>query len=175
MPNTPAMNNPCQTTRTRPWSRSRIVLFFVVLFGLGGCAISTPFPKWDNKPPSSSEEALVLVLTRIVVNTEQREEFDRQTKRVIDSIRTQPGLIGFSARRELFGNQGWTLSVWANDQARADFVRSAVHQEAITKSAPAIVNIELKRLTLPREKLPANWAQALALLNDPADRRTYGQ
>lgn len=146
-----------------------------MLFGLGGCAISTPFPNWGSKPPAISEEALVLVLTHIVVNTEQREEFDRQTKRVIDSMRSQPGLIGFSARRELFGNQGWTLSVWANEQARADFVRSAVHQEAIAKSAPAIVTIELKRLTLPREKLPANWAQALALLNDPADKRTYGK
>lgn len=44
---------------------------------------------------------MVLVLTHIVVNTEPREEFDRQTKAVIDSIRSQPGLIGFSARREL--------------------------------------------------------------------------
>ena len=116
-----------------------------------------------------------MVLTHILVNTQQREEFDRQTKRVIDSIRNQPGVMGFSARRELFGNQGRTLSVWASDQARADFVRSSVHQEAIAKSAPAIVSIELKHLTLARKKLPENWTSALTLLNDPANRQTYGQ
>jgi heme-degrading monooxygenase HmoA len=155
--------------------RSPLILLIVLMLGLGGCAISTPFPQWEAKPSASNEDAVVLVLTRIVVNTEKREEFDRQTSRVLDSIRSQPGLIGFSARRELFGNQGWTLSAWASDDARAQFVRSTVHQEAIAKSAPAIVSIELKRLTMARNKLPANWTQALALLDDPADRRSYGK
>ena len=67
------------------------------------------------------------------------------------------------------------MSVWASDADRAVFVRSAVHQEAIAKSAPAVVNIQLKRLSLKREDVPAGWPRALELLAEPSDLRTYGQ
>ena len=67
------------------------------------------------------------------------------------------------------------MSVWASDADRAGFVRSAVHQEAIAKSAPAVVNIQLKRLSLARKDVPAGWPRALELLAEPGDLRTYGQ
>jgi heme-degrading monooxygenase HmoA len=142
---------------------------------LGGCAISTPYPRLSAAPPASAEDTVVLVLTRIVVDVDRRDEFDRQTKRVIDSMPQHPGLIGFSARRQLFGSEAWTMSVWASDEARAAFVRSSVHQQAMRQSQPAIVGVELKRLSLPRQQLPGNWAQALALLDQPEGRRSYEQ
>jgi heme-degrading monooxygenase HmoA len=86
---------------------------------------------------------------------------------------TQPGLIGYSARRELFGSEAWTMSVWASDAARARFVRSAVHQEAIAKSEPAIVTVRLKRLNMARKDVPRDWAGVLALLAQPGNERLY--
>ena len=140
---------------------------------LGGCAISTPFERIKAAAENQAGEKVVLVLTRIVIDTRQRAEFDRQTRRVIDSMPTHPGLVGYSARRELFGDVGWTLSVWESDEARERFGRSAVHQEAIAKSRPATVTVEFKRLTLARKDLPANWEQALKLLDDPEGLRSY--
>lgn len=115
----------------------------------------------------------MLVLTRVVVDAAQRTEFDRQTNRVIESMPTQPGLIGFSARRQLFGETGWTMSIWIDDEARKRFVVSEVHQQAIARSLPALKVVELKRLALRRDELPTDWTQAIALLSQPEGLRSY--
>jgi heme-degrading monooxygenase HmoA len=151
----------------------RLAVAVSVMSLLTGCAISTPFPRLQSAASESGKQEVVLVLTRIVVDSQNRAEFDRQTSRVIDSMPSQPGLMGFSARRELFGKQGWTMSVWASQEARAQFVRSAVHQEAIAKSKSAIVTVELKRLTMPRDELPKNWTEAIQKLDEPGNLRNY--
>ena len=161
-----------QTAFSRMASRALMALAVVPL--LGACAISTPFPRLKMSG-AGADDQVVVVLTHIVVDSNQRSEFDRQTRRVIDSLPSHSGMLGYSARRQIFGNEAWTMSMWASDADRAGFVRSAVHQEAIAKSAPAIVNIQLKRLSLTRKDVPAGWPRALELLAQPSDLRTYGQ
>lgn len=145
-----------------------------VLIGalLSGCALSTPFPR-GAASSGAATDPVVLVLTRVVVNTEQRAEFDRQTNRVIAAMSSHPGLIGFSARRQVFGDTGWTMSIWINDEARTRFVQSEIHQQAIARSLSALVTVELKRLTVARNELPRDWAEAIALLSLPEGRRNY--
>jgi heme-degrading monooxygenase HmoA len=144
-----------------------------LLVWLNGCAIGTPWPRLPAASPEQAEEQVVLVLTHVAVDTKQRREFDRQNSRVLASMGSHPGLIGYAARRQLFGDQGWTMSVWANDQARAAFVRSAVHREAIARSMPALRTVELKRVTVARKDLPADWDQVLRMLAEPEGRRNY--
>lgn len=136
---------------------------------LKSCTVGLPVPQVT----ADAEAPVVLVVTRVVVDTAQRAEFDRQTRRVMASMDQHPGLLGYAARRELFGNQGWTMSVWTDDASRAAFVRSAVHREAIARSLPALITVELKRLTVPRTELPADWDAVLRLLADPDGRRNY--
>lgn len=161
-----------QTAFSRMASRALMALAVVPL--LGACAISTPFPRLKMSG-AGADDQVVVVLTHIVVDSNQRSEFDRQTRRVIDSLPSHSGMLGYSARRQIFGNEAWTMSMWASDADRAGFVRSAVHQEAIAKSAPDIVNIQLKRLSLTRKDVSAGWPRALELLAEPGDLRTYGQ
>ena len=167
--------SPALPPGSRPFTLSlRTLLMAAGLSALAGaCALSTPFPRIDRAVAGEADDAVVLVLTHIVVDGTRRDEFDRQTRRVIDSMATQPGLIGYSARREVFGNEAWTMSVWASDAARARFVRSAVHQEAIAKSEPAIVTVRLKRLNMARKDVPRDWAEALMLLAQPGNERLY--
>ena len=148
-------------------------LFAALTLMLNACAISTPWPRPTPANANVADESVVLVLTRVVVDPAQRAEFDRQNSLVMASMTTQPGLIGYSARRQLFGNEGWTMSVWVNDEARAAFVRSAVHREAISKGLPAVQTVEFKRLAVKRKDLPADWDQVLRLLADPEGRRNY--
>lgn len=136
---------------------------------LKACTIGLPVPQIAAR----ADETVVLVLTRVVVDTKQRAEFDRQNRRVMDSMSRHPGLLGYAARRELFGDQGWTMSVWVDDEARAAFVRAAVHREAIARSMPALVAVELKRLTVARKDLPTDWDAVLRLIADPEGRRSY--
>jgi hypothetical protein len=77
-----------------------------------------------------------------------------------DNVR-HSGMLAYSASRQIFCNEAWAMSVLASDEDRAGFVRSAVHQEAIAKSSPAIVSIQLKRLTLSRKDAPMGWPRAL--------------
>jgi heme-degrading monooxygenase HmoA len=139
---------------------------------LGGCAIGMPVPKVPAEAVAA-DDVVVLVLTRVVIDSAQRSEFDRQNSRVMASMAEQPGLLGYAARKQLFGNQGWTMSVWENDDARAAFVRSTTHREAIARSLPALQAVELKRLEVPRKDLPADWDAVLRLLADPQGRRSY--
>jgi heme-degrading monooxygenase HmoA len=140
---------------------------------LQGCVIGTPCPRLSAPSPEQAQESVVLVLTHVAVDTQQRREFDRQNSRVLASMGSHPGLIGFAARRQLFGDQGWTMSVWSSEEARAAFVRSAVHREAVARSMPALRTVELKRLTVARKDLPADWDQVLRMLADPEGRRNY--
>lgn len=169
--------SPALPPGSRPFTLSlRTLLMAAGLSALAGaCALSTPFPRIDRAVAGEADDAVVLVLTHIVVDGTRRDEFDRQTRCVIDSMATQPGLIGYSARREVFGNEAWTMSVWASDAARARFVRSAVHQEAIAKSEPAIVTVRLKRLNMTRKDVPRDWAAALELLAQPGNERLYAK
>lgn len=146
-----------------------VALLSALTMLLKACAVGLPVPQVS----ADADAPLVLVLTRVVVDGAQRAEFDRQTRRVIASMDQHPGLLGYAARRELFGNQGWTMSVWADDASRAAFVRSAVHRQAIARSLPALITVELKRLTVPRRELPTDWDAVLRLLADPEGRRSY--
>jgi len=140
---------------------------------LGACAISTPFPRLATSPTAPSSQEVLLVVTRAVVDQRLRAEFDRQARQVIDSMGTHPGLLGYSARRQLFGNQAWTMSIWVDEAARARFVRSEIHREAIVRSLPAIVTVESKRLVVQRKDLPMDWAAALAVLDGPGELRYF--
>lgn len=154
-------------------SRSAKFTLGSLLLWLQGFAIGTPWPDLAAASDDDANEYVVLVLTRVVVDTSNRRVFDRQNRRVLASMGSQPGLIGYAARRQLMGDQGWTMSVWANDEARAAFVRSPVHREAIAKSLPSVRVVELKRLKLARKDLPADWDQVLLMLADPVGLRNY--
>jgi quinol monooxygenase YgiN len=142
---------------------------------LTGCAISTPYPKLE-LPAAAKEngDKVVLVITHIVVDSTQREEFDRQTSKVANSMSRHEGLLGYSIRRQLFGDQAWTVSIWASTEAMQKFVASPVHVEAMIKSRPAIKATNFKRLQLKPSELPRSWDDVLAKLAEPGDLRSYG-
>lgn len=150
------------------------ILLLIPIGLLVGCAVSTPYPKLSAADTTQAEDKVVLVITKIVLKTtSDRSEFDRQTNRLIDTMSTHPGLIGFSARKELLGHQAWTLSVWKSDADRVNFVNSGLHQTAIKQSSSAVGNAQFKRLLLARKELPDNWNKVLDILAEPGGLRNY--
>jgi hypothetical protein len=151
----------------------RLLLPWLLSSLLVGCTIGMPFPDLPAAAPGGARgEPVVLVLTHVVVDRARRGEFDRQNRRVLASMDQHPGLLGYSARRELFGENGWTMSVWETDEARAAFVRTGVHREAIARSMPALVRVRLRRVTVERDALPEDWDDVLRLLDMPEGTRT---
>lgn len=145
---------------TARWSV--LSLMVAVLPWLSGCAISTPFKVV--KSAGLPDEKVLVVITQGTVNPSIRSEFDRQTQRVLARMGSQPGLIAYSARRELPGPGIWTVSVWETDAARAAFYISNAHQEAMAMGGDAIETVRFRRVWLPRREMPTDWTAVLQLL-----------
>ena len=128
---------------------------------LTACAIAVPFKTVRTVDPDTQ---VLVVITQGTVNTAARAEFDRQTQRVLARMAGAPGLVTYSARRELFGPGIWTVSVWQTDAARAAFYASPLHQEAIAWGGDAIESVRYRRVWLPRREAPTDWTGVLALL-----------
>jgi heme-degrading monooxygenase HmoA len=166
--------SPAKTPASRSTLRAlhpRQLLLLLLLPLVSGCVIGMPVPTIADTGADQGEP-VVLVLTHVVVDRTQRSEFNRLNRRVLASMEEHPGLLGHGARRELFGENGWTMSVWANDDARAAFVQSRVHREAIAGSMPALVRVRLRRAVVERSALPKDWDEVIRLLDMPEGTRT---
>jgi hypothetical protein len=131
---------------------------------LTGCAISTPYRGSTAAPPGGA----LLIVTHAVVDPAGRSEFFTQTLKVLDSMDGQPGLVGYSVRRQLVGNEVWTMTLWADHGAMVRFVSQPVHWDAMTVSGSAIRSMAVRRRMLPGGAPAPGWAEALRLLQATA-------
>lgn len=134
----------------------------VGLLALGGCAIGMPY-RTVSAPPDPGAP-VVVALTWATVDPQRRASFDRYTARLLDILPQQPGLLGYSVRREVFGNEAWTMTVWSSDEARRAFVHSPLHQEAILESYAAVTRTRFVRYVASPAELPPRWDDSLRRL-----------
>lgn len=135
---------------------------------VAGCAIQLPPYVAPREPGDGDDDVLRMSLTHAVIDGRNRRDFDRYTRRIVDVLPSQPGLVSFSVRRELIGDQVWTITVWDSDESRDRFFASGLHRDAMAAAGAAIVNVRTRRLDVRRGNLPVAWADALELLGDPA-------
>lgn len=158
--------------------RSRIINGLVILLGitLGGCTISTPYRESSRLDlDSSGKEKVVLVsVTHITLNDdrEARRIFWDHVHKLTKTMESNPGFRGMSLRRQLFGNEAWTLSVWENEESLREFVRSPEHRKAMNEGAPAARNIRFSRFQASTKELPLKWTEVLSRLD--ASAQNYG-
>lgn len=147
--------------------RGLVVLLLAPL--LGGCAIGLPYRDLSGgRPPAGPTR--VVALTHAVLDGAKRKPFDRGSEQVIQALPSQPGIVGYALRREMFGDQVWTMTVWEDEASRAAFVRSPVHMAAIRAGADAIRLGRFAHLEVPADRAPLSWKQALAVLESEAVR-----
>lgn len=135
----------------------------VALFA--GCSVATPF-RWFDQPQaglSDAQDAQVIVaVTHAQVDAARRKLFDQGANRVIDSLPTQPGLVGYSVRRQVFGDEVWTATVWADEASLLRFVQSPAHLQAVREGNAAILQIDYTQIRLRKSELPVSWSRLLA-------------
>ncbi len=165
----PASSGNGVLARRLPWLHT---LLSSALLLVAGCTVGTPWPRIDATPIDDEERPVVLVLTHVRLEPGNRKPFDQANRRVLASMKGQPGLLGFAARRQVFGHEGWTMSIWTDEASVSRFVSSSVNWEAIRQAEPSLIAVTTRRLTMRRPELPANWAEALALL-EGAGARDY--
>jgi heme-degrading monooxygenase HmoA len=163
------------TFNGRQLSRAgRLLLLSTLGTLLGGCAIATPFrgPGFAAGKVSGVDpgQTVVVALTNATVHSDRREPFDTHTRKVVDTLPAQPGLIGYSVRRELFGDEAWTMTVWRTDADRARFVATDAHRAAMAAGGPALKSVRFSRVEVPARDIPLSWDRAIQLLNEGGRR-----
>lgn len=142
------------------------VSFASIVALITGCSVSTPF-KWVEAPARDasawSDDEVLIAVTHARVDSAQRKLFDDGANRVLQSLPSQPGLVGYSVRKQLFGDEVWTATVWTDETAMLQFVRSPEHVGAVRDSSSAVRNIEYVRLHVRRSALPISWSQLLVM------------
>jgi heme-degrading monooxygenase HmoA len=138
-----------------------------ILVTIAGCSVSMPF-KWVAGPVQNAsasarlDEEVLVAVTHARVDGAKRKLFDEGATRVLASLASQPGLVGYSVRRQIFGDEVWTATIWTDEASMIRFVRSPDHVRAASESRSAVRSIEYFRLRVRRSALPVSWRQLLS-------------
>ena len=152
---------------TGVWRRRRGLGLVALAALLGGCAISTPFrgPGYDSRDGVTVAHSgtVYVSITRATYNrgSMARSEFWDHVERVEASLPDQPGFIGFSKRREIFGNTAWTMTIWTDGSSMRRFVSSEAHREAMASSARTLDDASFHGFEISAEDVPIAWSDAL--------------
>jgi heme-degrading monooxygenase HmoA len=130
-----------------------------------GFSMAMPYRVVDPSAASSDAEVIVVITeVRLGGDRSTRSVFWSHVRHIEKALPGQPGLVGYALRREIFGTTAWTMTVWASDGAIADFMRSAVHRNAVQDGLPAVVVSSFVRFRRPAKAGPPGWPEVIAQL-----------
>jgi quinol monooxygenase YgiN len=87
--------------------------------------------------------------------------FVRYSLQVQRQMRNTPGAIGYSMRAKILNRNFWTLSVWKDDRALTEFVRTAPHGEVMKSIAPHMGATKFTKWKLQGSAVPPTWDDAM--------------
>jgi quinol monooxygenase YgiN len=129
---------------------------------LMGFSMAMPYRVVDPSAASSDAEVIVVITeVRLGGDRSARSRFWSHVRQIERALPNQPGLVGYALRREIFGMTAWTMTVWANNGAIADFMRSAVHRKAVEDGLPAVMLSSFVRFRRPAKAGPPGWTEAI--------------
>ncbi len=109
-------------------------------------------------------ETAVVAITYGRVASGERSTFRAQLRSVLDDMSDQSGLIGYAVRKELFGDDVWTMSAWVDEAALRDFLGADAHQAAVASGTVAAGSFRYAQVEIPTGDLPLDWNRALEIL-----------
>lgn len=107
---------------------------------------------------------VVVAVTHAQLRPDGSERFWKLTRGVLDALPGHAGLHGYALRRRISGDEAWTMTAWASEEAIAAFVRSPEHREAMRATGAVLAQARFARFTIPAGEFPPTWERALAAL-----------
>ncbi len=141
-------------------------------FILSGCVISMPFngPGYESGAgmtlTDGDEVHVAVTYARLKQDQDLRSLFWSYVEKVEGSLEQQKGFIGYSLRKRLFGDEAWTMTVWANEDSLNDFVYGTEHREAMRNAIVSLDTVRTGRFVVNKDQIPLSWDKALALLDE---------
>ncbi|WP_348700831.1 hypothetical protein, partial [uncultured Limnobacter sp.] len=129
-------------------------------------SISTPFVYPQGK--AAIAQNAKLVVTHAFVKEGKSGPFYSRSEAVVKSLQGQPGLLAYSVRRQLFGNQAWTLTLWESENSKSAFIRSSAHQLAMAEASSVLSCARFLRVDWSGEVKNLDWDDVLDRLDTEA-------
>ena len=120
---------------------------------------TTPWKAYRSVKPD--EEFLALLSYLPLARLRQVPQFLRHSSDIQTQLDHAVGLIGYSLRAQLFRRHFWTLSVWEDDNALMDFVRTTPHSKVRENLQGHMGETRFVRWTLKGASVPPDWKGAL--------------
>jgi heme-degrading monooxygenase HmoA len=136
-----------------------------IVVRLSRIAIHSPVRMSDRmESRARAEETVCVSIAHVLVDSAHRRGFERATRELLQQLPQTPGLLMHSVRRELLGNEAWTLTAWRSDADRRAFTASAEHGRAMASAGRAIAKMRTRQFVVPAADLPLGWGRALEML-----------
>lgn len=145
----------------------RIELLTFLLFSVS-CTIATPLK--DRRGSGYSKTMLVAVTNAVLNPGRDRALFYRYSNEILEKLPQAPGNLGGSIRREILGEEAWTLTLWESEEALKKFVLSRDHLDSMYLAESAIK--EMRQTTFAvRPDEAVTWELALSRIQAVPYRR----
>ena len=135
-------------------------------------SISTPFVYPQGKAAIAKNGKLVV--THAFIQEGKSGPFYSRSEEVVKSLQGQPGLLAYSVRRQLFGNQAWTLTLWESENSKSAFIRSSAHQLAMAEASSVLSCARFLRVDWSGEVKNLDWDDVLDRLDTEAVSYSFG-
>lgn len=135
-------------------------------------SISTPFVYPQGK--AAIAQNAKLVVTHAFIQDGKSGPFYSRSEEVVKSLKGQPGLLAYSVRRQLFGNQAWTLTVWDSERSKSAFIRSSAHQSAMAEASSVLSCARFLRVDWSGEIKNLDWDEVLGRLDTESVSYSFG-
>lgn len=134
------------------------------------CAISAPFQKSSqfDKYNVNDNTEVVVALTEVEIHGSLLNQltFWRRVSSVRSNIESNNGYLAGSIRREIFGSNAWTMTVWKDEDSIDNFIYSQEHERAMKEGAPAVKKGRFFRIRKQWRELPLAWEEAINLVHE---------
>ena len=134
---------------------------------ISACKISTPWHEMKSSNLNLEKEVVVgLTYIELGDDSDKNKIFWKSTFELKKKLKDYPGYVGGSIRKEIFGNKGWTMTVWEDEESLEKFVYGERLQTAIEEGSPALLKTKFSRLKVKRKEIPLPWDEVEKILKD---------
>lgn len=151
-------------------------ILIAIGFLLSAFTFSTPFSSSKLFKTIPDDAQVVVGITHVTIGDDatKNDIFWDHTKRVVDSLPSHTGYLGHKIRRQFFGHEAWTMTVWQDENALQNFVSGEKHSDAIQNGLDAVVKARFVRFTAAKSQIPLSWDDAEKIINEKG-RDLYGR
>lgn len=150
----------------------KLGILSLITMSLSAFSISTPFnfPQGKNKMAVNAR----LTLTHAYIREGKSDAFYKHSEEVVASLRQRPGILAYSVRRQLFGNQAWTLTLWDTEANKQQFISSKEHQAAMSQASILLTCARFLRIEWSGVVRTLDWDELIRRIGSEGQEYAFG-